>query len=153
VTAAGRPPRTPEPTSRRGAGFAAPLAVGGAAVAYGGWLVLSRVENRAASFAALLLGLVVAHDLVVVPVTGAIGRAIRRRGPRAVRGALAGAVATSAIVVAFATPFAIGRAERHAANPSFLVRDPIAGAAIVVAAVWATAALVVVRRRDRRGRP
>jgi hypothetical protein len=123
------------------------LVVGWSAIAYGGWIVLTNVrETRPVNLAAFLLGGLLVHDLIVAPATIAVAAWIRPRLPRVARGAVAGAAATSAVLIALVVPAGIGRAAKVAGNPSIVPRDPVVGAAIAVALVWLVAGVVIVRR-------
>ena len=140
--------RTRRGRPERGAVFGVGVALGWATIAYGAWIVLTNAgETRPANMALFSLGLVLAHDLLVVPTAVAAASVLRSHLPRGTRGAVAGAVMTSALAVAFILPAAIGRAEKVAGNPTIVPRNPWVSVAIVLAGVWAVTAIVIVRRR------
>jgi hypothetical protein len=96
-----------------------------------------------------LLGLALAHDLVLVPVVLAVGVALRRWVPVVVRAEVAGALIVSGVVVLEAWPALRGYG-RLPNNPSVLPRNYAVGLAVTLACVWAIAALIAAARIVRR---
>jgi hypothetical protein len=99
-----------------------------------------------------VLGLALAHDLLLVPLVLAIGVAVRRWVPGSVRPFVAGGLVVSGATVLFAWPFVrgYGRLRNH---PSLLPRNYAHGLVVTLTAVWlvvAIAGLLAVMRRRRR---
>jgi hypothetical protein len=133
-----------EGRSRYGPLFATGLLIGWTAIAFGIVSVFSHAGAVAPLvFAAWVIGLALAHDLVLVPITDAIGRGANRLVPGPARGPVLGALVASGAIVLFAIPQLLGSS---AGNPSLLPRDTPAGLAVVLVIVWAVAAAIVVRR-------
>lgn len=127
--------------------------MGWALIAVGAWVVAANAaETRPVNFGVFFLGLLIVHDLVIAPATLLVGLHLRERAPRLARGAIAGALVASVVVVALVVPAAIGRGAKLADNPTITPRDPWASAALVVAVVWAIAAVVAWRRLAGRAR-
>jgi hypothetical protein len=145
---------TPGPTSRYGPLFWTCLVIGGAVMGFGLVSLLSKAgATDPPNVAAFLLGLALAHDLLIAPAVIGAAVLLRRVTPRAARGALFGAIAVSAIVVLFAVPLVAGWG-RQADNPSLLPRDYGYGLLVVLAAIWAVAAAMLARgRHDGSPRP
>ena len=101
-----------------------------------------------------VVGLAVAHDLLLVPFVLVIGVAVRRFPPVALRPFLAGGLLVSGAVTLVAWPFVRGYG-RRADNPSILPRNYAHGLALTLVAVWLTTALValVAWRRGGDTRP
>lgn len=151
MTATG-PPDPPDPVGRAwlppavGAAVGVPLMVAGVR----GLLVDSNLTHPPRA-AAWLVGAALAHDVVWLPLALLVAAGTARVVPAVAGGPVAAALGLTAVLVVVAWPFAAGFGEdRH--NPSVLVRNEAVGTAAYVAAVWAVAALVVVRRA-RAGRP
>lgn len=141
-------PQRPEPGGRL---FWAAVGVGWAVMAAGAWGLVSEADRtRPVDAVRFVLGLAVAHDLVVAPLVVAAGWAVARAVPASVRGPVQAALVASAMVAVFAYPFVRGYG-RVTTNPSILPRDYASGALAVLAAVWAVAAIALATRRRRRG--
>jgi hypothetical protein len=141
-----------EGTSGYGPAFWVGVAIGWGSIGWGVWLVMSRPgATEPAAFAAYLVGLALLHDLVVAPAALGAATLLRRRAPRAAVGILTASMMASAVVVAFAVPFTIDRAAANAANPSFLPRSVMAGAALVLALIWLLASSLLLVRVWQRG--
>jgi hypothetical protein len=133
------------------------LALGLPVMAFGlGGALVDAERTHPFELARWVIGLALVHDLVVVPVTLALGSALRR-----VTGwawpAVGWALAASAVLTAFALPFIRGYG-RDPTIPSLLDRDYALGLAVFVAAVWGIAAVVIAatcwaRRSGGRVRP
>ena len=129
-------------------GLAVGLALGVPVMLFGvrGVLIDAR-DTHPAELARWLVGAAVVHDLVLLPVVGALGWALRRLTPvpawPVVR---AGAVAVGALALV-AWPYAAGYGA-SAGNPSLLPRDYVLGPALAagaIAALTAVAAVATVR--------
>ena len=141
---------TAEP--RYGPLFWTGVVVGTALMAVGA-VELARASDLSppAAVARWVVGLALVHDLVVAPLTIAVGVATARVLPPSVRSVVQAAVIVSAVVAAFSVPFVAGWG-RLANNPSVLPRNYAGGLAAVLAVVWVVAAAAVVRRLRRRSR-
>jgi len=97
-----------------------------------------------------VIGLAIAHDLVLVPIVLAVGAAVRRWTPRRVQPVLAGVLVVSGVLVLEAWPVLRGYG-RAGDNPSILPRNYAVGLTVAVATVWiAGIVIVAVRARWRR---
>ena len=129
-------------------------ALGTAAVLYGGWGLLGAAERTQPLSAALWFGGgVLAHDAVLAPAVLLLAAAVVRWVPTAARAVVQGALLVSGAVTLVALPLVAGlggAAGNPSANPLPYTRN----LALVLAAVWVTAALLVTVRalRDRRAR-
>ena len=120
--------------------------VGGACIAVGLRALLGDAgDTRPSATVTWVLGLAVAHDLVLVPLVLAIGEAIRRLAPGALRPWLGAGLLISGSVALVAWPLVQGYG-RSAGNPSALPRDYGTGTAITLAVVWACVAAAGLRR-------
>lgn len=104
-----------------------------------------------AAFARWVIGLVLVHDLVVVPLVLVVGALLRRAFPAPWRAAAAGALVVAGPVVLFAWPYVAGWG-RSRSNPSIQPRDYGDGlvvllAVIAVATVAVGVGVGVARRR------
>jgi hypothetical protein len=135
--------------SRYGPLFAVGLLAGWTAIAFG---VVSVSSHAGAVpplvFAVWVIGLALAHDLVLVPLTDTIGRAADRWIPGRARGPVVGALVASGTIVLCAIPQLLGSSS---GNPSLLPRNTLAGIALVLAIVWTVAMVIAVRRSRARG--
>jgi hypothetical protein len=131
--------------------FWASLVVGWTAIGFG---VVSALDHAGSTdplaFTAYLLGALVAHDFVLIPVVLGFGIVVGRRIPARVRGPFLGAMVVSGVLVLASYP-ALGGFGRLAGNPSLLPRDYAAGLLLTITVVWAATAVLVVGR-IRRGR-
>jgi len=124
----------------------AAFAVGAALVALGAYLVI-----EATGFASLRSALiwfgggVVGHDGVLVPLTLLVGVALARWVPGTYRGLLQGALVVSAMLSLALVPLLSGRG-LTAANPSQQPLPYGRNLLLVLAGVWALAAVLAVRR-------
>jgi len=139
-------------TSRYGRLFWVGVVVGWGAIVFG---VVSALTHWGSvdppQFAVWIVGLALFHDLVMAPVVSMAGRTLASGGRRWWLGAVEGALAASAAITLFAVPFVAGWG-RQADNPSLLPRNYTLGLLLVVGAIWALAALVILRRARRRTR-
>jgi hypothetical protein len=118
-------------------------ALGAAAVLYGGWGLLGAAERTQPLSAALWFGGgVLAHDAVLAPAVLLVAAAVVRWVPVTARAVVQGALLVSGAVTVVALPLVAGlggAAGNPSANPLPYARN----LALVLAAVWATAALLV----------
>jgi len=92
-----------------------------------------------------VVGFLLLHDLVLVPLVLAAGWVVTRFVPPIGRGPLRAALALSALVVVFSWPL-LRRFGEHATNDSALPLDYGRTVPVVVAAVWLVALGVLVVR-------
>ena len=124
-----------------------------------GWVVigfglLSLIAHARAThplaFAAYILGPVIVHDFVLVPVVLAFGVVVGRRLPPSVRGSFVAALIVSGVLVLASYP-ALRGFGRLPDNPSLLPRNYSAGLIGALLLVWAVTVLgIVVKLRKRR---
>lgn len=153
---AGPPPdlaRTERPSVNNPKVFWVGVAIGGLVLAYGlRGLFQHSDDTNPAGTAKMILGLNLAHDLILAPLVIAIGAGVTRILPRRFRPVVGGGLLASGVVVLFALPLVLGYG-RIPATPSVLPRNYAHGLLAVLAAVWlvtlAVLAGVVVRGRRR----
>lgn len=138
---------------RAGPAFWVALAVGGALMAWGGWLLLDAVADtgQRVNFAVFLVGADLVHDLVVAPLVVLVGWGLSRLVPPPWKAPVqAGAFASAMVVVLAWLPLHdTGAAAR---NPTIQPLDYGAGTTTALVAVWlAVAAWGTWRRRARPG--
>ena len=85
------------------------------------------------------------HDVIVAPLTIAVGWVVVRFAPRPVKAPLQAALVLSAVLVAVSWPALRGYG-RVASNPTYLPRDYGTGLAVSLAAVWAGCAVWALSR-------
>jgi hypothetical protein len=124
-------------------------AAGLAALGFGLTGLLTDDGVRLVGVVPFLVGLVLLHDLVLLPVAIGIGVLLARYLPVWARPFVQGGLFVSAAVTAFALPFVIG-AGRTADNPSRFPRPYGLGLAATLAVVWLVVAGLVLRARPRR---
>lgn len=114
----------------------------------------SQLANRGAPVGQLvfLVGVLVAHDAVLLPLANGVGALIGRLVPASAQVAVRMAACVSVVVALIATPFVLGYG-RTADEPSALPLDYSRGLAVTLGAVWASAAIAVLTRHVRRARP
>lgn len=135
--------------------FWASVVVGWAMIAFGvAGMVSQRADTRPAALARLLFGLVAVHDLVAVPVVLGLGVLVARWVPGPLRASVQGGLVASAVVSLFAWPLVRGYG-RTPDNASALPLDYGRGLVILLAVIWAVAAVAGSRSwlRRRRSRP
>jgi hypothetical protein len=98
-----------------------------------------------------LVGVLVWHDLVLMPFVIAVGALIGRYVPAAARPAVRTAALCSLALLVVAAPLVLG-VGRVASDPSVLPRPYGWGLVLVLAVLWASTLGVVVARRARRQR-
>jgi hypothetical protein len=124
-------------------------AIGLAAIGYAISGLLTDGGVRLVGVLTFLVGVTVAHDLVLMPVAIGIGAVVTRYIPARFRSYVQGGLWVSAAVTAFALPFIIG-AGRLPDNPSKLPRPYGAGLAITLGVVWLIVAVLVLWTAWRR---
>lgn len=135
-----------EDTSNYGPVFIMGCVVGGACMAFGVISLLTHAgSTKPVNFAFFFVGLALLHDLVLVPVVLAVAWILRKGSPKVARGLIMGAVAVSAIVIAFAIPGLRGWGLQDG-NPSFLPRNYAFGLAVSLAVIWLVTGLLLARR-------
>ncbi len=98
-----------------------------------------------------ILGVAIAHDLVVAPLTMGAGKLLRRL-PASVRPPLQAALTVSAIVTVVALPL-LRASGRPSSNPTVVPREPVQDWLVLLALIWMLAIVNVLRRaRTDRGR-
>jgi hypothetical protein len=133
-----------------------PFAIVGWAVmafAVAGALGHRRLTNPLAA-AKLVVGLDLAHDLVVAPLALLVGALVVRLVPTSWRAAAKVGLAASAIVSLYAFPLVRGYGRTRSAGPSRLPGNYATGLADVLVVVWVALVIVVAvsARRSRRPR-
>ena len=96
----------------------------------------------------VVIGLLLVHDLVIAPLSCAVGVGMRRRRIPG-RGLIEVAMVLSGIVALFSIPLIAGWG-KLADNPSLLPGNYGAGLAIILAMTWVFTGVVIVRSRRRR---
>jgi hypothetical protein len=123
-----------------GVGFAAV----GARVAFGA----QSDDGRPLGIAAVVAGAVIAHDLVIAPLSHRLGRSVSRRWSPAVAGPVRAALAMSAILVVFAAPLVAGLGRRPT-NSSTLPLHYGWSLLVLLAGIWTVTVCVIAIRRRR----
>ncbi|MGZ4784175.1 MAG: hypothetical protein ACXV5S_00760 [Acidimicrobiales bacterium] len=131
------------------AGFWIGLVIGGAVMAYG---VRGALEGLGAGnptkLAFWVVGLDLAHDLVLAPLVVVVGLVLGRLVPTLLRGPVRIAAALSGLVVLFSWPL-IRAFGRRPGNSSTLPLDYAHSVLVVLAGIWLVAAAVVAVRWRR----
>lgn len=127
--------------------------VGAVLFGVGVWSLLDAAgDTHPSASVAWLLGLALAHDLLLVPVVLLVGAGVRRFAPAASRSLLGAALLISGTVGLVAWPLVRGYG-RSPGNPSLLPRDYGKGLLVVLVLVWsATLALGLLARRQQHTR-
>lgn len=132
-----------------GRGFWIGLLIGWAVIGFGVKGAVDRAgATRPLALALWLAGSAVVHDLVVVPITLAVGFVVLRVVPRRLRAPVQGALVVSGILVLFSLPLILGLGGVPG-NPSLRPRDYATGLGASIVAVWALCVLLLVRARRR----
>lgn len=135
---------------RAGPLFWTSAAAGWAVIAWGlRGIVRHSVDTRPASLARFVVGGALLHDVVVAPLLVLAGVAVARAVPGRARAVVQGALVISGILALFSWPLvrAYGLATR---NPTSLPHDYTANLLVVLASVWAVAAVLLLARARRR---
>jgi len=123
------------------------LAGGWSMIGFGIHGIVDRVGGRTNPFglARLFIGLNVIHDAVVAPLVIVAGVVLGPVLPRRARPVVQGAVIVSAVVALYAYPLVRGYG-RIAESPSVLPLNYGHGLAVVLAAIWAVALVIMAVR-------
>ena len=126
------------------------LALGWLVMGYGVWGLLDNASRtNPDQWIRWFTGSLIAHDLVVAPVTFAVGALVVGRIPLRFRPPFQGGLIASAIIVLATWPLVRGYGLR-ADNPSALPNNYLAGLALVLAVVWSAVAIIAMRSWRRR---
>jgi hypothetical protein len=120
--------------------------VGLAAMGYAAFGLLTDDGVRLVGVLGFLAGVVVAHDLILLPLAIGVGVLVLRYVPAWARSSVQSGLFASVVVSAFALPFVIG-AGRTPDNPSKLPLPYGSGLALVLAVIWLVAAVLALRAR------
>lgn len=99
------------------------------------YAVIRSIDVRPAMWVRWWVTAAVVHDVVVAPVTIAVGWAVIRFAPRWLKAPLQTALLISAVVVAMAWPALRGYGQIPS-NPTYLPRDYAEGLALTLGTVW-----------------
>ena len=125
------------------------LAIGGAVMAFGVRGVLADLgPDNPFKLATWVVGLDLAHDLLLAPAVVILGLLLARVLPASARGPVRAAAGLSGMVVLFSIPL-ITAWGRRAGNSSTLPLNYAPRVLIVLAAIWVVAGVVIVVRRVR----
>lgn len=125
--------------------------------AVAGWAVIAvalrgiadnALDTRPADLARFVFGGLLLHDLVVAPLVLLAGLGVARLVPAKVRPVVQAGLIASAVIALYTYPLVRGYG-RAINNPTSLPHDYSANLALVLAAVWAVAAVAVVLRLRR----
>jgi hypothetical protein len=144
-------PATAAPHDRRPSriGFWIGLVIGGAVIVYGVRGALDGLgPGNPTRLAIWVIGLDLAHDLILAPAVVIVGLLLGRLLPDRLRGPVRTAAALSGLVVLFSWPL-IRAFGRRPGNSSTLPLDYAHSVLIVLAAIWLIAAAVVAVRARR----
>ena len=138
-----------EPNEEHGRSFWIGLAIGSGLMLWGAWLYLDVTPDgrRRGSFVRWIVGLDLAHDLVLAPVVVGIGLLVVRYVPSRVRAVVQAGLITSAFVLLVGLLPLVGTYKGD--NPTI---QPIAygpAVLIVLGIIWAAVGLVAVVRPSR----
>ncbi len=133
----------------RGAVFWVAAGVGWVVMAFGVWGLFDNEGNtKPALLVRWVLGTLLVHDLLIVPVVIAVGALVGWLLPPRWRGPVRGALALSALAVLFSYPLWRGFGRRPG-DPSALPLDYADSLLVVLAVIWVGAAAVLVARWGR----
>ena len=132
---------------RVGAGFWVALAGGWALIGYGiALLVRGGGAGRVRDVGVWIVGLDLAHDLVLAPLTLLLAVAVSRVvGPRVARGPLLAGLGATTVVLLLSWPL-LGRYGADPRNPTVLPLDYPVAVATVLAVVWGLVVAVIAAR-------
>jgi hypothetical protein len=122
-------------------------------MAYAAYGLVTDVGTEPVRQVAFLLGLVIAHDFVLIPAAIAVGLVAVRIVPWWARAATQGALITTLALTVVSIPLLV-KGRGFADNPSLLPLDYRRGLLVAIGVTWVVAAAVAVWRRQRaRRRP
>ena len=130
--------------SRHGRMFWVVGAIGWAVMAFGLFGAINEQRTVPTELAAWILGMALAHDLVLTPVVLAAAIAMRRGLPPRIRAMVQGALLATALLVIYSLPLLLGYG-RRATNPTIQPNNYALGFAVVAGIVWIAAATVLIR--------
>ena len=137
----------PTPTRRA---FWICAALGWLVIGYGIWgLIDNANRTNPGQWIRWFAGSLIAHDLVVAPLTFAFGAFLASRTPRGLRASFQAGLIVSAIFVLTTWPLVRGYGLK-ADNPSALPNNYLAGLVMVLVVVWLVVVVVTVRNWKRR---
>jgi hypothetical protein len=111
------------------------LAAGAGLAGYGVWGVVTAARADLPGYAGFAVAGVVGHDLLLAPVTLAIGALLARRAGYGLRGPLLAGLFASLVVALVALPFVLGYG-KHPDDPSALPLDYSRGLLITLGGIW-----------------
>ena len=121
--------------------------VGWALIAFGVWTVLDRAgSTHPLGFGAWLVGLTLAHDLILAPAISAVAVLLVPRLPPRLRSVVLVAAIVSSVLVLLSLPPLLGD---PADNESLLPRNYVAGLALAIAVTWTVAGVWFLAARSR----
>lgn len=141
--------RTTSPDEEHGRAFWIGLAIGTEVMMWGGWLYLDATPDgrRRVSFVSWIVGLDLAHDLLVAPVVVGLGLAVGRLVPARMRAVVqAGLIASGFVLVVGLLPL-VGTYPGD--NPTIQPIAYVPAILIVLALIWAAVGLAAVVRHRR----
>jgi hypothetical protein len=126
------------------------LILGWLVILYGVWgLFDASQRTNPDQWVRWFLGSLVAHDLVIAPLTFATGAFLVKRVRGSLRGSLQAGLIASAIIVLTVWPLVRGYGLRED-NPSALPNNYVAGLMLVLTVVWSGVAILAARSRKYR---
>ncbi len=126
------------------------VALGWVVMGYGVWGLFDNASRTNPDhWIRWFTGSLIVHDLVVAPVTFAVGALVVGRIPLRFRAPFQSGLIASAIIVLTSWPLVRGYGLRSD-NPSALPNNYLAGMALVLAVVWSAVAFIAVRSWRRR---
>jgi len=143
----------PRPSAdAHGRSFWIGLAIGSALMLWGAWLYLDATPDaeRRASLVRWIVGLDLAHDLLLAPVVVLVGLGVARAVPSRVRAVVQACLIASTFVVLVGLPPLLGTYSGDNATIQPIAYGP--AVLVVLCLIWGVGALSVVvnRRRQRR---
>lgn len=122
------------------------MALGWTVTTIGLWgLVSDSDKTQPTESVRFVVGAALVHDLLLAPVVILVGWQLAKVVPARARGPVQAALMVSGIVGLFSVPFVRGYG-RVSTNPSILPRNYGAGLAVILAAIWVTAAVAIALR-------
>lgn len=112
------------------------------------WAVAHPGAAHPLTVGAVVIMLLLIHDLVIAPLVCAVGVGMRKRA-KPDRGLVQVAMVLTAIVALFSVPLIAGWG-KLADNPSLLPGNYLLGLAIILAATWLLTGVLLLRARRRR---
>jgi hypothetical protein len=127
------------------------LMVGWAIIAFGAKSALAHAyDAHPFGLAVHVVGFDLFHDIVIAPIAVAMAWLVGKFVPDVARGPVRAALAASAVFGVFSYPL-VRRWGKRPTNPSTLPLEYGRNLVIILAVIWALAAIVVVRRITKKG--